>query len=657
VTARFRPGGIAYGGDYNPEQWPKDIQDEDVRLMREAGVNLVSLGVFAWVLMEPAEGEYEFGWLDEIIDRLHANGIAVDLATPTAAAPAWFSRKYPHTLPVNREGVRIGFGGRESACPSSPEYREATARLAEALATRYRNHPAVVLWHVHNEYGAPLGECYCDGSLIAFREWLRARYSELSALNDAWGTTFWSQRYSDWAEIDLPRHNHTVVNPAQRLDFARFTSDEHLACFTLQRDILHRITPGIPVTTNFMTTNCKSMDLWKWGREVDVVSNNNYLVAEAADNQIILSMSADLSRSIGGGRPWIIMEHSTSAVSWQPRNVAKRPGELRRNSLAHLARGADGVMFFQWRQGRFGAEKFHSAMLPQAGTDSQVWRDVVALGAEVAGLSEVTGAPVPADVAMIWDWESYWALELEWRPSVELTFRERLDAYYSSLWREHVTVDFVHPEADLSRYKLVVAPSLYLLGAAGSKNLHRYTELGGHLLVSYFSGIVDEYDTVPMGPYPGALRETLGLWIEEFHPLRAGEHVALRAQATTSDPGQAALGEGTGRIWSERVRLAGARAVTDFASGPDAGHPAVTRHALGAGVAWYTATAPSDLDSLLRTVLDAAGIERPSHLPATLEVVRRGGHLFLLNHADGPVEAYGVTVPAGGSAVIRLDGS
>lgn len=650
MTARFRPGGIAYGGDYNPEQWPKDIQEEDVRLMREAGVNLVSLGVFAWVLMEPSQGEYEFGWLDEIIDRLHANGIAVDLATPTAATPAWFSRKYPHTLPVNREGVRIGFGGRESACPSSPEYREATARLAEALATRYRNHPAIVLWHVHNEYGAPLGECYCDASLIAFREWLRARYGELSVLNDAWGTTFWSQQYSDWAEVDLPRHNHTVVNPAQRLDFARFTSDEHLACFTLQRDILHRITPEIPVTTNFMTTNCKSMDLWKWGREVDVVSNNNYLVAEAADNQIILSMSADLSRSIGGGRPWIIMEHSTSAVSWQPRNLAKRPGELRRNSLAHLARGADAIMFFQWRQGRFGAEKFHSAMLPQAGTDSQVWRDVVALGAEVADLSEVTGSPVPAEVAMIWDWESYWALELEWRPSVDLTFRERIDAYYGALWRSHVTVDFVHPEADLSRYKLVVAPSLYLLGTAGSKNLHRYTELGGHLLVSYFSGIVDEYDTVPMGPYPGALRETLGLWIEEFHPLRSGGQVALREGT------QAGLGEVTGRIWSERVRLSGARAITAFASGPDAGHPAITRHDLGSGSAWYAATAPSNLDNLLRTVLDAAGITRPATLPSTLEVVRRGAHLFLLNHADDPVTAYGITIPPGGSAVIRQAG-
>jgi beta-galactosidase len=643
VAARFpiRPAGIAYGGDYNPEQWPKDIQEQDVRLMQEAGVNLVSLGIFTWALLEPVEGEYEFGWLDEIIDRLHAHGVAVDLATPTAAPPAWFTRRYPHTLPVTRDGVRIGFGGRQTACPSSPEYRQATARLATALGEHYRDHPAVVLWHVHNEYGAPLGECYCPQSLLSFRDWLHERYGDLDALNDAWGTTFWGQRYGDWAEIDLPRHNHTVVNPAQRLDFARFSNDENLACFTLQRDILHETAPGVPVTTNFMTTNCKSMDLWTWSREVDVVANDHYLTAEDPDSQIVLSMAADLSRSLGGGRPWILMEHSTGAVSWQPRNLAKRPGELRRNSLAHLARGADAVLFFQWRAARFGAEKFHSAMLPQGGTDTRIWHDVVALGAEIADLEEVRGSTITADVALIWDWESWWALELEWRPSVDLGFRERMDAYYSALWRRHVTVDFVHPTADLSPYQLVVAPSLYLLGPAGSGNLHRYVEHGGHLLVSYFSGIVDEHDTVPVGPYPGALRDTLGLWIEEFHPLADNQEVTLDG------------GLGTGRIWSERIRLSGAREVAAFTSGPDAGHPALTRHDLGAGTAWYAATAPSGLDDLLGEVLDAAGVDRPADLPQTLEVVRRGDHLFLLNHGDEPAHAYGVTVAGGDSIILR----
>ncbi|NUP62912.1 MAG: beta-galactosidase [Nonomuraea sp.] len=639
-----RPAGLAFGGDYNPEQWPREVLEEDLELMREAGVNLVSLGMFSWALMEPSPGEYAFGWLDEIIDRLHAGGVAVGLATPTAAPPAWFVAAHPDALPVTRDGVRIGFGGRQSCCSSSPDFREATARLVRALGEHYRDHPAVVMWHVHNEYGAPLGECYCEHSVTAWRAWLRATYQDLAALNDAWGATFWGQTYTDWDQIDAPRFNHTVVNPAQRLDYARFSDGQHREHYALQRDVLRAITPGTPVTTNFAgTVNCKSTDLWQWARELDVVANDHYLKAERPDNHIDLAMSADLARSVAGGEPWMLMEHSAGAVNWQPRNIAKRPGEMRRNSLAHVARGSDSVLFFQFRASRFGAEKFHSGLVPHAGADSAQWREVVALGADLRRLAPVRGSRVRAEVAVVWDWESYWALELDWRPSVDLTFRERVDAFYEALWREHVTVDFVHPSADISGYRVVVAPSAYLLTEGSAKNLHRYVEAGGHLLVSYFSGIVDEHDTLHAGAYPGALREVLGLSIEEFHPLREHETVGL--------PGD------SGRVWSERVRPSGARTVWDFTSGPDAGHPALTRHDLGAGAAWYLATAPvTGLPALLARVLDHAGVSRPSGLPDTLELVRRGRHVFLINHGDDPVTVEGVS----GTSVfdgVRHDGA
>jgi beta-galactosidase len=557
---------------------------------------------------------------------------------------------------VNKHGVRFGVGGRQNACPSAPEYRRATAEIARRLAERYRDHPAVVMWHVHNEYGAPLGECYCPVSVTAFQEWLWATYHDLDALNSAWGTLFWSQRYGAWEEVDAPRANHTVVNPAQLLDFARFTSAEHLACFTLQRDILREITPDKPVTTNFMTTNCKSMDLWKWAREVDVVANDHYLDAEAPDNHLNLAMAADLSRSLGRGQPWLLMEHSTSAVSWQPRNIAKLPGQMRRNSLAHVARGSDSVLFFQWRASRFGAEKFHSAMVPQAGTDSAVWRDVVRLGADLRKLEGVRGSRVSAEVAIAWDWESYWALELDWRPSRDLSFRDRMDAFYAALWHEHATVDFVHPNADLSGYRLLVIPTLYLLSETAAQNLHRFVASGGHLLVSFFSGIADEHDTVYSGPYPGALRDVLGLSIEEFHPLRAGELVELSS-------GQ------HGKVWSERIRPAGAVPLVDFVSGPDAGHPAITRHALGHGLAWYVASSLDKLRLLVRRVLDEAAVARPQGLPDGLEVVRRGEYLFLINHGTGDATVTGihglsvldgvrcdgaVTVAGGEVSVIRL---
>jgi len=639
---------IAYGGDYNPEQWPEDVWDEDVRLMREAGVNLVSVGVFSWALLEPAEGEYDLAWMGRVLQRLHDAGILVDLATPTASPPVWLTRAYPRSRPVTREGHVLGFGARQAFCPSSPEYRQAAARIVERLATTFGDHPALVLWHVHNEYGGKVPACYCDVSAEAFRRWLEERYGDVATLNDAWGTTFWGQRYRVWDEIEPPRLAPAPVNPAQQLDFMRFSSDEHLACFRLERDILHQLTPHVPVTTNFMATSCKDVDYWRWAGEVDVISNDHYLEAERPDNHVGLAMAADLTRSLAAGQPWLLMEHSTGAVNWQPRNVAKAPGEMRRNSLTHVARGADGVLFFQWRASRFGAEKFHSAMLPHGGTATRTWRDVTQLGADLAALQEVRGSRVRADVAVVWDWPSWWALELEWRPSCDLSYLDRVGAFYEALWRAHLGVDFVAPDADLQGYPLVVVPSLYLTTAAAASNLHAYVAAGGHLLVSFFSGIVDEHDTIHPGAHPGALRDLLGLTVEEFHPLRQGETVGVG-------------GGLRGSVWSEAVVPDGAEVVLSYDDGPDAGEPAVTRHRRGRGLAWYVSTRldPPGLAGVLDAVLDEAGVERPAAgLPAHVEVVRRvwdgASYLFVINHGGAAV-----AVPATGTDLLtgaRLDG-
>jgi beta-galactosidase len=633
VSARWLPGveTICYGGDYNPEQWPEASWPEDIELMRQAGVNLVSVGIFSWGLLERRPGDFDFGWLDRLLDLLHAAGIRVDLGTPTAAPPMWFWAANPHVRPVTRDGRVLAPGSRGICCPSSPEYAEATVRIVAELARRYHDHPALALWHVHNEYGAPISECYCERSAAAFRAWLAERYADLGALNAAWGTTFWGQTYSDWSQVGCPAESASVSNPAQRLDFARFSNDAMLADFVRERDVLHELSPGVPVTTNFMATNCPSMDLWAWAREVDIVSNDHYLTAADPDNQIGLALDADLTRSLAGGRPWILMEHSTSAVNWQPRNLAKQPGEMTRNAVSHFARGADAILFFQWRASRRGAEKFHSAMVPHAGTKSRVFRDVIELGGLLGSLSEIRGSRTTAQAAILWDWESFWAQSLEWRPSADLDSRRQVRAYYERLWRDKVSTDFVHPDADLSSYPVVLAPSSYLLTSTSASNLRRYVEQGGQLVVGPFSGVVDQDDAVHPGGLNGALSALLGVSVEEVLPLSADETVQLTGglQATT---------------WSECLLLNGADPVLHYFDGPAAGSAAVTRHRVGRGTATYVSTVldSAALAAVLDPILESADVAVRRDVPEHLELVSRSTadatYLFAINHGRAAVD-------------------
>ena len=622
--------GIAYGGDYNPEQWPESTWAEDVALMREAGVSLVTVGVFSWALLERSEGKYDFGWLDRVLDLLHENGISVDLATATASPPPWFSRQYPDSLPVDRQGHRLWPGSRQAYCPSSPEYRTAATRLAGALATRYGQHPAVVMWHINNEYGCHVPQCYCDTSAAAFRAWLQRRYGDIGGLNTAWGTAFWSQHYEDWEQILPPRATPTWGNPTHQLDWSRFSSDELLECFKAERDVLRRITPGIPITTNFMGA-FKPVDYFHWAGEEDLVSNDHYLIGDDPAPHVHLAMAADLVRSAGHGAPWVLMEHSTSAVNWQLRNLAKQPGQLRRNSLQHVARGADAVCFFQWRASRAGAEKYHSGMVPHAGTDTLVWREVVELGADLKALGEVAGTRVQAEVAIVFDWPAWWACELDAHPSADVRYLPLVRDVYDAFWNLGTTIDFVRPGQDLSRYKLVVVPALYLVSDEAAENLTNYARDGGHLLCTFFSGIVNTDDAVRLGGYPGAFREALGVRVEEFFPLRENETVTLS--------------DGTsGTVWTELLHPEGADVVTTYTDGPLAGAPASTRHIFGTGVAHYVTTRldPAGLAGLLRDMCTAAGVTGPIIARAGIEAVRRRGagasYLFVINHTEQEVD-------------------
>lgn len=629
----LRPG-LEFGGDYNPEQWDATTWPHDVRLMRETGVTMVTVGVFSWSWLEPAPGSFDFAWLDQVMDLCADTDIGVDLATATASPPPWLTHEYPEVLPVDKLGHRLWPGSRQAYCPSSTAFQTRAATLVDRLATRYGSHPALRLWHVGNEYANHVTSCWCAVCAEAFRRWLADRYVTVADLNQAWGTAFWSQRYSSFDEIHPPRLTPSFGNPAQALDFRRFSCAQHLACFTNERDILRRITPEVPVTTNFMSFS-DVVDCWRWADEVDVVSNDHYLKAADADNHVELAFNADLTRGLSRRRPWLLMEHSTSAVNWQPRNVAKRPGEMLRNSLQHVARGADGVLFFQWRQSQAGAERFHSAIVPHAGTDSRVWREATDLGSVLARLAPVAGSRVDSEVALIFDYESAWALEGEAMPTVDVSYRDRAIAFHAALWREGITVDMVPPGADLSSYRLVLVPTLHLVRDRDAAAIEAYVRAGGHVVITYFSGIVDEHTHVRLNGYPGAFRDLLGVRSEEFCPLRQDEHVSL-----VGPDGQRV---GSADVWTEDLTCDTSTSIMTYLDGPVAGRPAVTRNDYGAGRAWYLATR-TDEDTtfaLLQQICAEAGVAPATSTPAGVEVVRRtgpkGAFHFVLNHTDEAV--------------------
>ncbi len=628
---------IFYGGDYNPEQWAEETWLEDARLMQEAGVNIVSLGIFSWTKLEPQPGHYDWGWLDRVLTILDQHGIKVNLATATASPPAWLARLYPQSLPVTREGTTLWPGSRQHYCPSSPAYREAIARLVEQLATRYRNHATLAMWHINNEYACHISECYCEVSAAAFRQWLRQKYESIETLNQAWGTAFWSQHYAEWEEINPPRQAPTYANPTQQLDWKRFSSTALLECFELEARILRELTPQIPLTTNFMGF-LKPLDYWKWAKSQDVISHDCYPDPANPATLISAATSYDLMRSLGNGKSWLLMEQVTSQVNWRPQNVLKRPGQMRLWSYQALARGANGTMFFQWRASQAGAEKFHGALVPHVGTEnSRIWREVKQLGQELSKLDGILETTVKAKVAIIFDWESWWALELDSKPSDQVRMLNQLDSYYESLYRNNIAVDFIKPGDNLSPYQVVLVPNLYLVreGDKLGQKLEEFVASGGQLVVSFFSGIVDQNEHILLGGYPAPFRKVLGLWVEEFAPLLAGEIGQLEG-ADKSNSYQS-------KIWSEIIHLEGAETLLTFGSGFASGKPAITHYSFGRGHSYYLGTQPDSrfMDELLIKICNQAGITSVAG-PAGVEVVNRQNeqvrYQFVLNHNADPVQ-------------------
>ncbi|MDB0584513.1 beta-galactosidase [Bifidobacterium adolescentis] len=662
--------GIAFGGDYNPDQWSEETWDDDVCLMKKAGVNTVALAIFSWDRIQPQENRWDFGWLDRIIDKLGKAGIATDLASATATAPLWLYEKHPEVLPCDKFGHPVNAGSRQSWSPTSPVFKEYALTLCRKLAERYGANPYVTAWHMGNEYGWNNRNDYSDNALNAFRLWCERKYGTIGALNQAWGTTFWGQEMNSFDEVLIPRFMgaDSMVNPGQKLDFERFGNDMLLDFYKAERDAIAEICPDKPFTTNFMvSTDQCCMDYADWANEVNFVSNDHYFHEGGEMHLDELACSDALMDSFALGKPWYVMEHSTSAVQWKPLNMRKRKGETVRDSLAHVAMGADAINFFQWRASAFGAESFHSAMVPHAGEDTKLFRQVCELGETLRTLADagVQGSELErSDTAILFSAESEWATRSETLPSMKLNHWHDVRDWYRAFLNAGSRADIVPLKYDWSDYKTVVLPTVLMLSAVDTRRLADFAAAGGRVVVGYATGLIDENFHTWLGGYPGAgnglLRDMLGIRGEEFNILGSGvegepEAIRLGAGGEVALEDAAALNGATTRLWQNDVTVTGDRTqVLAMYAGEEAdeweldGMAAVTRNPYGAGEAYFVGCDldVADLTKLIRTYLAAPAQSQQSQANTdVLHTVRKSADAafdFYLPRGKKEVELQGV---------------
>jgi beta-galactosidase len=634
---------IWYGGDYNPEQWDAPVWAEDERMFKLAGIDVATINVFNWATLQPSEDTYDFSGLDELIDRLYKNGTYVCLATATGAHPAWMAHRYPEVTRVDVQGRKRKFGGRHNSNPNSPVYREYAARLAGKLAERYKDHPALLIWHISNEYG---GYDYSEQSEAAFRVWLKERYGSLDALNKAWNTRFWGHTFYDWEEIVVPNELSEEWNGNRTnfqgisLDYRRFMSHSLLECYKLEHAAIREHSKNIPITTNLMGFY-PELDYFEWAKYMDVISWDNYPALDTPVSHT--AMTHDLMRGLKNGQPFMLMEQTPSQQNWMPYNSVKRPGVMRLWSYQAVARGADTVLFFQLRRSIGACEKYHGAVIEHVGHEhTRVFRECAELGRELEQLGdELLDARSAAQIGIIYDWENRWALDLSSGPTVALDYVKEIHSYYDALYQQNIEADMIGVEEDLTKYKVVIAPVMYMIKPGFAAKVDAFVQAGGTFITTYFSGIVNENDLVTVGGYPGELRKVLGIWAEEIDALLPDMRNEI---VMNQEWGQLNRSYSCGLL-CDLIHSEGAEVLAQYGTDFYKGMPALTVNRFGEGKAYYVATSPDAafLRAFLATVSAENGIVPLVNAPEGIESVQRVkegvSYLFLLNHSAEELSA------------------
>jgi beta-galactosidase len=627
-----------FGVDYYPEHWPEERWSIDAKLMEEAGFNVVRLAEFAWSKMEPTEGQFDFDWLDRAIEILQSHGIRVVLGTPTASPPPWLMSKNPGLFRVREDGLRLTFGNRREYCPNNSLYHEYTQHIVTKMAEHYADHPAVIGWQIDNEFG---DRCYCSTCAEKFQTWLRGRYEALDELNQKWGTVFWSHIYSDWTEIPLPLTMGGSPNPGLALDFYRFCSDSYVAYQQIQIDILRARCLGHFITHNLMGFKYDRLNYFDLARNLDFVAWDIYPRMQwTMENGVDPSSNAlnhDTMRGLKSKNIWV-MEQQAGPGGWEMLSVTPRPGELRLWAYQSIAHGADAILFFRWRTARFGTEQYWHGLLDHDAHPSRRYEEIKRMGAEIKAVGdEILGSQVKSPVAMMLSYDSRFAFQIQ-PNNPRFSYPEHFHQIYRAFYQQHVSIDITAPNADLSSYKLIIAPALHLVTDATAENLKRYVQAGGTLVVTQRTGVKDESNTVVNQRLPGLLAEVCGVEVEDYDSLSS--HMRNSLEFTIPElAGGKYVPVG---VLCDILKPNSATVVARYSQDYYVGKPAITLNRFGAGRAIYIgAVGGAQLyDLLAKWLLDTTGLQDTIATPDRVEVTERTqgdkSLHFVLNHNDSP---------------------